>query len=154
MGAHSFCWFCHVAAHLLFCLFKTAFTVEILLIFQSLCRPCKLTTDRQSRAIHAMGMLILMGNIFSNWLVNSHVNNISTILEDTKVRNDSAAIQSLKKHHIDLDWNAIHIIFLEFALFSTICYAPQFFGTMQECCFTDKHNFFFSKNSGLGQSFL
>ena len=122
------------------------FLKKVWYTFQLSCLSCKPTTAHQSRAIHAVGLMVLLGNLLFDWLVNDHVNRIAAMLERSKLRNSSADIPSLKKlHDIGLDWNAIQFVFLEFAIFTTICFALQFFGTMLTWCFTDNNKSPFQK---------
>ena len=92
---------------------------------------CTPRTDQQSRAIQALGLTILTGNLCLDWIVNDHVSKIAAMLEHGKLWNSSVHIPSLQKYHdIGTDWNAVRIVFLEFSIFTTICFALQFCGTM------------------------
>lgn len=72
-----------------------------------------------------------MGNLCFDWIVKDHVSKIAAILEHSKLWNSSADIPSLQKYHdIGIDWNKMNIIFLEFAIATTVCFALQFSGTM------------------------
>lgn len=109
-------------------------------IFQSHCFSCKPNTDHQERAIHAFGLMFLMGNLFFDWFVNSHANKIAVMQEPGHVWDYSSDIPSLKKLNIvHLNWYIIHILFLMLAILTTVFFGIQFFGTMLSWCFTDSN---------------
>ena len=100
-------------------------------IFQCLSLSCAPRTYQQSHALQAIALLILVGNLGFDWVVNFHVSEIAAMLEQRRFRLNWTHISSLEKvHDIGINWNAIRITFFEFAIFSTVCIAFLFSGTL------------------------
>ena len=100
----------------------------------------------QSRASHAIGLMLLMGNLFFDWFVKNHVDRLVSILLLSDQWKSSAIVPSVKKvHDIRLDWEAIQIAYLVFAIFTTVFFGLQFFGTMLRWCFSNNDKMRFQK---------
>ena len=57
---------------------------------------------------------------------------LAAVLQHGKLWNSSADNPSLQEYHYNIgyDWNAVRVIFPEFAIVTTVCFALQFCGLM------------------------
>ena len=85
----------------------------------------------QSFASHAVGWMLLIGNLIFDWFVKIHVDKLVSFLLQSDQWKVSAIVPSVKKvHDISFDWEVIQVAYLAFALSSTVVFGLQFFGTM------------------------
>ena len=83
-------------------------------------------------------MIPMPVNVFIDWIVSYHVNKM-TDLTDNDTPMGSAHISRFKKLYDNgVTSNAIQFIFLGFAIFTTICFAGQFFVTILTWYFKDQ----------------
>ena len=76
-------------------------------------------------------------NVFFDWLVSDHVNKMAAVTDNDAQRNISTDI--LKLEEIGFTSNVIQSIFFEYAIFSTVCFAAQFFVTMSTWYFKENN---------------
>ena len=75
--------------------------------------------------------MLLMGNLFFDWFVKNHVDRLVSILLLSDQWKSFAIVPSVKNvHDIRLDWKAIQIAYLVFAIFTMVFFGFQFFGAM------------------------
>ena len=90
--------------------------------------------------------MLLTGNLFFDWFVKNHVDRLVSILLLSNQWKSFAIVPSVKKvHDIRLDLEAIQITYLVFAIFTTVFFGLQFFGTMLRWCFSNNDKMRFQK---------
>ena len=85
-------------------------------------------------------MILMPVNVFFDWIVSDHVNKMVDLTENDTPIGGSAHISSFKNlYDIGVTSNAIQFIFLGFAIFTTLCFAGQFFVTIMTWYSKDKN---------------